>query len=251
MARTLPSSSALTVDPVLRRLTAAVALSEADIQVIRRLAERRFRHRSGDEIYAEGDTARRPRFVISGWASAQRVLADGRRQILGFALPGDGLGLYPRMAPPVLNSVFATTALETVDAQPVLDLVRSGESPGLLRAFAAAARAEDALLLDSVVRLGRQTAYERVAHFLLEIHDRLALAGLSDSQHFPLPLTQEILGDALGLSIVHVNRTLQQLRRDKLIEWRSGVAVLLQRDLLVRIADYRSSVRSAPPIAAS
>jgi CRP-like cAMP-binding protein len=246
--RSLPKLSPNTVDPILRRLTATASLSEADIQVVQSLADRRYKHRSGDELYVEGDTTRRPRFVVSGWASAQRVLADGRRQILSFALPGDGLGLYPRMSPPMLCSVVATTALETVDAQPVLDLVRSGESPGLLRAFAAAVRAEDALLLDNIVRLGRQTAYERVAHFLLDIQDRLALVGLGDDRHFPLPLTQELLGDALGLSIVHVNRTLQQLRRDKLIEWRSGVAVLLRRDLLVSLADYRSAVRAAPPI---
>jgi CRP-like cAMP-binding protein len=243
--RILPRSSTRLTEPVLRRLGSLATLSEAEIEVVRRLDERRDRHRVGDELFVEGDAARRPRFVISGWASAQRVLADGRRQIFGFSLPGDGLGLYPRMTPPALYTVVATTAMETVDAQPVLDLVRGGASPGLLRAFAAAARAEDAMLLDHIIRLGRQTAYERVAHFLLETQERLAIVGLGDNLHFPLPLTQEVLADALGLSIVHVNRTLQQLRRDKLIEWRSGVAVLLQKDLLTGIADYKSLNRPA------
>jgi CRP-like cAMP-binding protein len=63
--------------------------------------------------------------------------------------------------------------------------------------------------------------------------------GLAEKQRFPLPLTQELLADALGLSIVHINRTLQQMRRDGLIEWRSGVATILQRNLLVNLADYR------------
>lgn len=244
--RSIPHLAPTAVDPVLRRLKAVASLSEGDIKVVLGLTARRQRHRAGEELYVEGDTARRPRFVVSGWASTHRVLTDGRRQILGFALAGDGLGLYPRMTPPMLFNVVAATDMETVDAQPVLDLVRSGGSPGLLRAFAAVSRSEDALLLDNLVRLGRQTAYERVAHFLLEVQDRLALVGLGDSRRFPLPLTQEMLGEALGLSIVHVNRTLQQLRRDKLIEWRSGVAVLLERDLLVRIADYRSALGSPP-----
>jgi CRP-like cAMP-binding protein len=230
-------------DVISRRLNAFAALSETDLDVVARLRERRDRHRVGEELFVEGEAVRRPRFIVSGWASSQRVLSDGRRQIFSFSLPGDGLGLYPRMTPPALYTVVAATAMETVDAQPVLELVRSGRSPGLLRAFAAAARAEDIEFLDHLTRLGRQTAYERVAHFLLEIHDRLAVVGLGTERHFPLPLTQEILADALGLSIVHVNRTLQQLRRDKLIEWRSGVAVLLQRETLAKVADYRLGSR--------
>ena len=86
----------------------------------------------------------------------------------------------------------------------------------LMVEWAAVARAEDALLLDQVVRLGVQTAYERVAHFLLEIQERLALVGQADDQHFPLPLTQEVLAGALGLSIVHVNRTLRLLREENI-----------------------------------
>jgi hypothetical protein len=100
--------------------------------------------------------------------------------------------------------------------------------------------------------LGRQTAYERVAHFLLEVQRRLEIAGLGDGQRFPLPLTQEIMGDALGLSIVHVNRTLQQLRRERLIELRSGVTILLQRDLLASIANFQPApLRTPPPASAS
>jgi CRP-like cAMP-binding protein len=79
-----------------------------------------------------------------------------------------------------------------------------------------------------------------MAHFFLELQRRLEVTGLGDSQRFPLPLTQEILADALGLSIVHVNRTLQHLRREQLIELRSGVAILLQPAALAQIADYRA-----------
>ncbi|MCR5880865.1 Crp/Fnr family transcriptional regulator [Phenylobacterium sp. J367] len=116
---------------------------------------------------------------------------------------------------------------------------RAGRAPGLARAFRKAQALEQALLLDHVVRLGRQTAYERVAHFLLELQHRLHLSALGDQQRFALPLTQEIMADVLGLSIVHVNRTLQQLRREQLIELRSGVAILLQRDTLVGIAGFK------------
>jgi CRP-like cAMP-binding protein len=197
------------------------------------------RHPAGEELIAEGQTTRRARFIVSGWANSQRVLADGRRQTFSFILPGDGLGMCPHRPPPALCSVVAATSLETVDAEPVMEVIHRGQSPGLSNAIAAAARLDDILALDHMTRLGSQTAYERLAHFLLELQHRLELAGLGDSHRFPMPLTQEMLADALGLSIVHINRTLQQLRRDRLIELRSGVAVLLDREAMVSLADFR------------
>jgi CRP-like cAMP-binding protein len=213
-------------------------LSDAELDLLRNLGERRDRHLAGEELVIEGGLAGRPRFILSGWACRQRVLPDGRRQIFSFLLPGDGFGLSRRLGPE-LSTIAALTALETVDAEPVLDAIQAGKAPGLARAIAATDPVEQTQLFDHMVRLGRQTAYERVAHFLLELQRRLEIAGLGDNQRFPLPLTQEILADALGLSIVHVNRTLQQLRRERLIELRSGVAILLERELLANIADYR------------
>jgi CRP-like cAMP-binding protein len=161
-------------------------------------------------------------------------------------LPGDHLGLGRRPGPE-LSSVTALTALETADAEPLRAALQAGSAPGLARALAGAEPIEQTQIFDHMVRLGRQTAYERVAHFLLELQHRLEIVGLGDAQRFPLPLTQEILADALGLSIVHVNRTLQQLRRERLIELRSGVAILLERELLANIADFRlASTRPAP-----
>lgn len=235
------------LDAVVRRLRTLCALSEAEQDLLRSLSERRERHTPGEELVAEGRTALRPRFVVSGWACRQRVLPDGRRQIFGFLLPGDGFGLSRRGAGPELSTIVALTALEAVDAELVLESAQCGRAPGLAAALAALQAMEQSLLLDHVVRLGRQTAYERVAHFLLELQRRLEVAGLGDNQRFPLPLTQEILADALGLSIVHVNRTLQQLRRERLIELRSGVAILLQPDLLASIADYRAGASVQAP----
>jgi CRP-like cAMP-binding protein len=223
---------------VVRRIRALTPLSSAEQDLLRSLADRRERFSSGEELVVEGGARARPRFILSGWACRQRVLADGRRQIFSFLLPGDPIGLN-RHGGSELSSVTALTALETVDAEVVLTAADSGGAPGLLRALSGVETFEHGLLLDHMVRLGRQTAYERVAHFLLELQRRMEITGLGDDQRFPLPLTQEVLADALGLSIVHVNRTLQQLRRERLIELRSGVAILVQREQLAVIADYR------------
>jgi len=240
--RTLPQKTAAPRQPFVLRLASLARLSEPELDLLSGLGGREA-HRPGDELSVAGDPARRPRFIVSGWATNQHILSDGRRQVFSFALPGDGLCVYPRMAPPALYTSIAHTPMVTVDATPFLDAVRTAAMPGLVKAFTAVARLEDKMLLDQILRLGRQTAYERVAHFLLEIDDRLAAVGLSDRRRFPLPLTQEILADALGLSVVHVNRTLQQLRRDGLIEWRSGQASLLDRDLLMNVAEYHTPGR--------
>jgi CRP-like cAMP-binding protein len=228
------------LETVARRLRTLAPLTDAEMELLSSLSDRRERHAPGDELMSEGQTARRPRFLVTGWAASQRMLSDGRRQIFGIFLPGDGIGICERPAPPALSAVAALTALETVDAEPVLEAVQAGRAPGLGRALSISAVLDQMRMLDHIVRLGQQTAYERLAHFLLEMQRRMEAAGLGDAQRFPLPLTQEMLADALGLSIVHVNRTLQQLRRERLIELRSGVAILLQPDALASIADYRA-----------
>ncbi len=114
--------------------------------------------------------------------------------------------------------------------------------PAARQVFAALARLEQVRLLDHVVRLGRQTAYERVAHLLLELYERARLLGDADGGRFSLPLTQEVLADALGLSVVHVNRVLQQLRRDGYVELRTGQARLLNLSALTRLCDFTPSV---------
>lgn len=236
-SRLTPRSALRPIEATVRRLSALSRLSDAELELLRALGDRRDRRAAGEELVAEGERAR-PQFIVSGWACRQRVLPDGRRQIFSLLLPGDGFGLTSRPGTE-LASLHALTALEMVDAQPLQDALLAGRAPGVARALALIETIEQRLLLDQVVRLGRQTAYERVAHFLLELQRRLEVAGLGDSQRFPLPLTQEVMADALGLSIVHVNRTLQQLRRERLIELRSGVTILLERHLLAGIADYR------------
>ena len=102
-------------------------------------------------------------------------------------------------------------------------------------------QADEGNLCDQIVRLGRQTAYERLLHLVLEFHHRLQAVGMVNGYSFAFPLTQEVLADALGLSVVHINRTLQQVRRDRLLDMRGGQVTLRQIDLMRAMADW------APP----
>lgn len=221
------------MEPVVRRLAALSPMSLKEAALLRGLIATRSMAQPGEQLISPGAPA--TKFLLRGWAACQVRLPDGRRQILRLLTPGDALGEAPHLSPPNCE-VTALTQVTTAEAGPAFAAAAAGEAPGLARALALAGRLSDGHMAHAVLRLGCLSAYERVAHLLLELCGRLEAAGLGDNRLFPLPITQETLADTLGLSIVHTNRVLQKLRREKLIELRSGVAVLLDRPALTRIA---------------
>lgn len=227
-------------EPVLARLNGLAPLAAADVLLVRGLSALREAHVAGAELAREGAPLR-PRVILSGWAARTRMLPDGRRQIFAFLVPGDSLGLYAGREPVALSNCIALTRMESAPAAALVEAAAAAPGGALALSLGRAAATEDAQALGHMLRLGRQTALERTAHLFLELHGRLAAVGLADGPRFPLPLTQETLADALGLSIVHVNRTLQQLRRDRLIELKSGWIELLDRQAMVELADYAAA----------
>lgn len=225
------STRSLGDQPYIKRLRRHGLLREedwAELEALLLLAETLS---AGRVIEASGS----PFFVLSGWACLARTLRDGRRQILAFILPGEGIGFDLLTRNQRSIDVLALTPLKVRHVKQPLPAL----SDRLGKAFAGAAAAQQSRLIDQVVRLGRQTAYERMANLLLELHDRLAEIGEARPHAFDLPVKQEVLADALGLSLVHVNRTLQQLRRDRLIEVRGAKVAFLDRPALEAAADQR------------
>lgn len=224
---------------IVRRLNRLSPLDSEGVALLMSLGGR-LSHRPGAELQGERQLGVRPRLLVAGWAARIRTLPDGRRQILGFVLPGDPIGLARRPQPLVLANTVALTAVQTLDAAPVHSALAAGGErwASLARALQASSGLHEGYLLDQVMRLGRLTAYERMAHLLLELRDRLELAGLATAESFPMPLTQEMLADATGLSTVHVNRILQQLRRENMLELRAGTVTLLDPAALQAVCDY-------------
>ncbi|WP_165694106.1 Crp/Fnr family transcriptional regulator [Teichococcus deserti] len=220
---------------LLQRLHRLAPLEEADVAQVAALARQAPRETGPrQELRAEGIRGA-PLLLLSGWACRIRILPDGRRQIVSFLLPGDIIGRQqPSLAE--LCSIASLTRLRHVDASPLFVATPEG---GLARALHALALQDVAQLRDQVVRLGRQMAHERLASLLLEFEARLGAAGLAGDGRFAMPLTQEVLADALGLSVVHLNRTLQQLRREGLIALKGRVVTLRQTAALRAIADWQ------------
>ena len=228
-------------EAALKRFGAPADLTATEIALVRAAAEEVEIAPAGTEIQREGEPVRRPRLILSGWACRQRVLADGRRQIFGFVVAGDLIGLSllpsPRGAAdlPAPGATLAITSLVTCDATGLRQAALDGDQAhaGIARALSEAVRRERDHLLDHVVRLGRLTAYERIGDLLLELYARLSAVGLAGGGEFPMPLTQELLADSLGLSVVHLNRVLQQYRRAGLLTIRSGRVTLLKPEAVV------------------
>jgi CRP-like cAMP-binding protein len=222
----------------LRGLARRGALTPDDEQMLRRALAEPELLPAGSELISEGALLERPCLILEGWAARQRILSDGRRQIFSFVLPGDAIGLCAR---PDGRALYGTVALTAVIVAPVAPLgaaLKGGGSPALSHVAGAMLALAESSMLKQIVRLGSQSAHERLANLLLEFYYRLEQVGLAEEGSFVLPFTQEVLSDALGLSVVHTNRTLQSLRREKLIETKGPMVTLVDLASLARIADW-------------
>jgi CRP-like cAMP-binding protein len=218
-------------------------LSSQELSLLR-LIEGRAKHsfREDTRLLAEGAEIRAPHFIVSGWACRYRELSDGRRQLMGILLPGDAFGLCARARPLALTTIVSLTPMKTVEAVELTVAWRDhARVPGLAEALDVSAAEDEYYLLCHAVRLGRQTAYERISHLFCELEHRLSTRGLSAGGVLQMPITQDTLADAVGLSVVHVNRTLQQMRREGRIELARGKLSILDLEALRNAGEF------APP----
>jgi CRP-like cAMP-binding protein len=208
------------IDPAFVGITRAGGLSASAAANLRRLVGPGERYPAAAVLNSIAP-APRMEWIVSGWACERRVLPDGRRQIFSFSVPGDVVLSRPVSANSRC-SVVAITIIECLDVAQMLGRARDVDRPELWRAMTRALSLADERRYDTIVRLGQRSAVQRVADLLIELHDRLDQIGMTDRNGFHLPLTQEHLADALGLSLVHVNRSLKALRLKGLASFRFG-----------------------------
>ena len=195
--------------------------------------------RGGTELCTAGTQIRRPFAVVSGWLLRTRLLLDGRRQVLGFYLPGDTVHLDLHEDPVAPCTVECLTDVTLADIEPLRRHIMNARfSDPVSAAVRSTLAMDEVIALANISRLARQSAYERVALLLLELHHRLSTVRLSSADGFHLPVTQQVLSDALGLSVVHVNRTLMQLKRDGLVDRQQRNLTLPDLEALAALVDF-------------
>jgi CRP-like cAMP-binding protein len=223
------AAKAVAHNVLLKRISSVIELTESERNLIKTYAVKCESRPKGTLIAEEGDSSRRSCFLVSGWALRQTFTADGRRQIFGFILPGDPLEPFSCLGEVVGGGIVAVTSVDLVDAGKGTGALDQASSRDLDRFYFLVAREHLRFTRNHLLRLGCHNAYQRVAHFLLELHDRLSMVGMETDGAFAFPLTQEMLADALGLSVVHVNRIMKQLREADFVHIKNGYLQLRHR----------------------
>lgn len=231
-------SSAIQDSPFARKLAAFVKLSDADLEVMSEIYRRRRSFPVGVDMIHQGQTEQSAYVLASGWACSYKILPSGSRQIVGFQIPGDFLGLRSVLFRTSDHNVEPITVVHASEVKQRDLLSAFSQTPRLATAVLWAASRDEAMMVEHLVDLGRRSAAERTAHFLLEMGARLRLVGLCDRKGYLCPLSQYLLADALGLSAVHVNRVLRELREGGMVTFQNGRVVFGNYDALVDFSDF-------------
>jgi CRP/FNR family transcriptional regulator, anaerobic regulatory protein len=224
------------------RLGGFVELTAAERLSLARLEERERTLRRGAVLLREKDEVGELFILKRGTMMSYLLLDDGSRQILRFLYPGDMLavsGLVYRRSPETVVALTEATVCP-FERTALADLVKC--HPRLAALLVALDQVERTALTDRLASLGRTSAKGRVAGLLLEVRNRLRAADRSIGTSFPLGLTQEEVGDATGLTAVHVNRMLRQLEDERLVARENGRVTLLDEAALARAANYNDRV---------
>lgn len=190
------------------------------------------------DIVREGDPPRCTRVIVKGWVCRYKMLEDGRRQIISFLLPGDLCDLNIFVLKRMDHSIRALTPVQYVTLNPFDFEKLTVGHPGVLRALWCETLANAAIQREWTVNLGQRSALERLAHLLCELHIRLQVIGMVSDDVCDFPLTQLELADTLGLTAVHVSRTLKELRTRGFIRLCGHRLEILDFHQLCRIAMF-------------
>lgn len=190
------------------------------------------------DIVREGDPPRCIRVMAKGWACRYKLLLDGRRQITGILLPGAVFDLNIYLLKCMDHSIRALTPVQYFVLPPSeFDRLMIGR-PAVMRAMWCQTLTNAAIQREWTVNLGQRSALERFAHLLCELYVRLQVIGMAADNICDFPVTQSELADTLGLTAVHVSRTLKELRTRGLIRLRGHRLEMLDLQELCRIAMF-------------
>ncbi len=222
-----------------RKLGTFMELSPAETRCLEGLQTKPVRIKAGEALVREGESGHLAYVLQSGWACSFKLLPDGGRQIITFPLPGDCVGLRSVLLRTSDHSFSALTDVTVCGVDGARMMQIFSEFPRLGAAILWAASRDEAMVVEHLVSIGRRTAMERMAHFFLELAERLRLVGLATEREFICPLNQYVLADALGLSAIHVNRVLRQLREQQLLTYKAHRVTILDAKKLKVLAGFQ------------
>ena len=222
----------------LRKTDAFIAIKPKELALINTFRRDTLAIPANGTVIYEKSNAGKLYTVYAGWAFRYKTLSDGRRQILNFVLPGDFIGLQQEFAD------NATHGIEAITQTQLCVFPRNGlweffkEDPSLGYDVTWLAAREEGMIDDNLVTTGQRNAAERIAVLLMQLYRRMERIGLVENNSIAFPLNQQHIADALGLSLVHTNKTLRRLEKLGMHTLENGRLTLCNTSALERIADY-------------
>lgn len=202
----------------------------------------------GTTILMEGSSSPQLYTVLAGQGVRYKTLENGRRQVINFLFPGDFIGLQAGLMGEMKHSVEASSpmVLCVFERSDLWQMFRAQPSRAYDLTWIAAM--EEHFLGETIATLGQRDAIQRVAWALMRIHERLVAVGMGEGQTVPLPFRQQDLADALGLSLVHTNKTLARLRERELCDWSDGKLTLIDRKAVADLGMTEITVPDPRPL---
>lgn len=225
----------------LKKLRLRTAISTEEERVIRGLVAENRRWPADSVLVKAGQPLNTSMLLLDGWLVRSKDLPSGDRQVMEIHVPGDFADLHGFTLKQLDHDIVAITecVIGYVPHDRLMALTE--KHPHLTRVYWLSTNVDAAISREMGLSLGQRSAMSRMAHLFCELHARLEVIGRTDGETFEFPLTQRELGECLGLTVVHVNRTIQELRRRMLIEAENRHIRILDRPGLEAIAEFDPS----------
>jgi len=226
------------INPLARKLSSFVDLSPDDCRHLDDLCTDTRTWGAGGTLIREGERPEVVFLLLDGWACRYKLLPDGSRQIMAYLIPGDLCDIHIFILKAMDHSIGLLSEANVAAISKAAMQRTLEERPAIARALFWSTLVDEATLREWLVNMGQRDAYARLAHLFCEMWLRMKQIGLTHGNSFTLPVTQEELGDTMGLTSVHVNRVLQRLRAEGLLSLASGQMTLHDIDRLREIAGF-------------
>lgn len=226
------------IEKLLLNLASHDVVTQQEQAVLSSVLTRTSTFGTGEDIVEQGSRPSYSTLMLDGISARYKILEDGSRQITAFHVPGDFVDLHAFLLKTMDHGIVAMSPC-TVAFADHDDLMRVTETePHLTRLLWLDTLVDAAMHREWIVAMGRRSKLSHLAHLICELFVRMRVVGLVDGWSFRLPLSQSEVADALGLSVVHLNKTLQRLRQEGVVRWELRAVEILDWGKLVQVAEF-------------
>lgn len=224
--------------PLFQRLKTTTGADDKDLQAFAALPFTLRHYRENQTVLRDGEQPNECCLIAVGFCARSKTIADGRRQILSIHIPGDLPNLQNLHFPTADHDLIALSdcTLAFIAHKALNDLI--GARPGVGVMFWRDTLVDAAVSREWIVNVGQRSTHNRLAHLIVELRERLRLIGRVIDNTFAIPLTQEQFGEAMGVTSVHTNRILRELRIDGVLELQRGTVRILNEHKLQELAQF-------------